>query len=190
MSIQRLTTKEALVESLIELSSSKPFDKITVEEIVKNCGYSKRTFYNHFADKYELAAYVYAHRLRDALSVSVDTRSFYEYECECIRRFLAMADYSLNTVRNTYGPDSILGHMVEATESLFLKLIELRENPVAITEALRFQVTYDAYGLLMGIFRWYEDGCRVPVEELARWCVDSVHPELGRAMGFSEWWDD
>ena len=55
MAIQRLTTKEALVASLVELAGQKPFDKITVEEIARNCGVSKRMFYNHFADKYELA---------------------------------------------------------------------------------------------------------------------------------------
>ncbi len=58
--ITRLTTKELLAESLKELSARKSIDKITVKEIVQNCGFTAKTFYNHFQDKYDLIAWIYS----------------------------------------------------------------------------------------------------------------------------------
>ena len=61
--ISRLTTKEILGESLLELGTKKPLEKIMVREIVENCGYSSATFYRHFHDKYELSAWIYNNQM-------------------------------------------------------------------------------------------------------------------------------
>ena len=61
--MKRKTAKEILAESFRELAESKSVDKITVPEIVENCGYSKTTFYRLFKDKYDLMAWDYAQRI-------------------------------------------------------------------------------------------------------------------------------
>ena len=63
--MKRKTTKEILAESFRELARSKPVDKITVPDIIKNCGYSKTTFYRLFKDKYSLMAWDYAQKLQE-----------------------------------------------------------------------------------------------------------------------------
>ena len=47
-----LTTKRALAESLKKLLSKKNLDKITVKDIVTDCGVNRQTFYYHFHDIY------------------------------------------------------------------------------------------------------------------------------------------
>jgi probable dihydroxyacetone kinase regulator len=47
-------TKRALSESLKKLLSEKPLDKITVTDIVNDCGVNRQTFYYHFQDLYDL----------------------------------------------------------------------------------------------------------------------------------------
>lgn len=47
-------TKHALAASLKKLLSQKPIDKITVKDIVEDCGVNRHTFYYHFKDIYEL----------------------------------------------------------------------------------------------------------------------------------------
>ena len=58
--IIRPTTKDLIAESLKELSAVKPIDKITIREISQNCGFTSKTFYNHFQDKYDLIAWIYS----------------------------------------------------------------------------------------------------------------------------------
>lgn len=65
--MKRKTAQEILAESFRELAEKKPVDKITVPEIVENCGYSKTTFYRVFKDKYDLMAWDYAQRRKEIM---------------------------------------------------------------------------------------------------------------------------
>ena len=65
--MKRKTARELLAESFRELAASKPVDKITVPNIIENCGYSKTTFYRLFNDKYDLMAWDYNKSFQTAL---------------------------------------------------------------------------------------------------------------------------
>lgn len=58
--MRRRTSKEILADSFRELADTRPIDKITIKDIVDNCGYSPATFYRQFKDKYDLIAWDYA----------------------------------------------------------------------------------------------------------------------------------
>ena len=50
----RHTTKEALAEAFEGLLEKRSIDKITVKDIVTECGVNRQTFYYHFRDIYDL----------------------------------------------------------------------------------------------------------------------------------------
>ena len=52
-------TKRALAESFKERMRKMPFNKISVESICEGAGTSRRNFYRHFLDKYELLTWIY-----------------------------------------------------------------------------------------------------------------------------------
>lgn len=45
-------TKKAILESFLHLVGKKPIDKITVRDIVDDCGINRNTFYYYFQDIY------------------------------------------------------------------------------------------------------------------------------------------
>jgi AcrR family transcriptional regulator len=45
-------TKKAILESFLRLAEKKPIDKITVRDIVDDCGVNRNTFYYYFQDIY------------------------------------------------------------------------------------------------------------------------------------------
>ena len=45
-------TKKAILESFLHLVGKKPLDKITVRDIVDDCGINRNTFYYYFQDIY------------------------------------------------------------------------------------------------------------------------------------------
>lgn len=47
-------TKTAIMQSFVKLLESTPFDKITVKDIVDDCGVNRNTFYYNFEDIYAL----------------------------------------------------------------------------------------------------------------------------------------
>ena len=63
--IERKSTKELILSSLYDLLKERPYEKVTVSAIVKNCGISQRTFYHHFKDKHDLMEWSYLHVLDD-----------------------------------------------------------------------------------------------------------------------------
>ncbi len=54
-----MRTRRALAESLKKLMRQKPFSKITVTEIVADCGVNRKTFYYHFEDIYALLRWIF-----------------------------------------------------------------------------------------------------------------------------------
>ncbi len=56
--MNKKTTADILAESFLEIAEQKNVNRITISDIVKNCGFSPATFYRHFRDKYDLIAWV------------------------------------------------------------------------------------------------------------------------------------
>ncbi len=56
-------TKKAIMESFEKLIEIKPLDRITVKDIVADCGVTRNTFYYHFEDLFALAKAVLLERL-------------------------------------------------------------------------------------------------------------------------------
>ena len=52
--IQRLDTPKIIFQSLVDLSRKMSVDKITVGDIMKNCGYKRETFYYYYRSKEDL----------------------------------------------------------------------------------------------------------------------------------------
>ncbi len=48
-------THKAICNALVELLKDKPFEKITVQNILEAPPVTRTTFYKHFRDKYEIA---------------------------------------------------------------------------------------------------------------------------------------
>lgn len=67
-------TKRALAASLKKLLLQKPLDKITVIDIVNDCGVNRQTFYYHFKDIYDLSDWLFL----DETSVALAGQKTYE----------------------------------------------------------------------------------------------------------------
>jgi len=52
---QFIRTDKAIKQALISLLKTKPFEKITVQDILDETPVTRSTFYKHFHDKYEIA---------------------------------------------------------------------------------------------------------------------------------------
>lgn len=57
--VTSMYTKKALSESLKRFMQTKPFSKITVSEIIEDCGLNRKTFYYHFSDTRDLLKWTF-----------------------------------------------------------------------------------------------------------------------------------
>lgn len=104
-------TKSSIVESFVRLSARVPVDKITVKDIVDNCGINRNTFYYYFQDMYALI---------EELFISGPTaESAEEYSGSWLEGFMKIARFSQHNkklVKNVYislGRDEFDGYIAE-----------------------------------------------------------------------------
>lgn len=66
------TTMHEIACSFLELSNDAPADRITVGNIVGNCGKNRKTFYYHFIDKEHLVLWIFRRDLGELLREEYD----------------------------------------------------------------------------------------------------------------------
>ena len=71
----RQTTKEAISEAFCALLSKRTIDKITVKDIVAECGVNRQTFYYHFRDIYDLMEWTLAHNIGDFMAQNLTEKA-------------------------------------------------------------------------------------------------------------------
>lgn len=53
------TTKKAFADAMKETMNEMPFSKITISDLCDRCGMSRKSFYYHFKDKYDLVNWIF-----------------------------------------------------------------------------------------------------------------------------------
>ena len=66
--VTSLNTKKMLAASFKKQVSKKAFSKITVSEIINDCGVNRKTFYYHFEDAYALLKWTLEHEANDVVN--------------------------------------------------------------------------------------------------------------------------
>ena len=112
--MKRKTAKEILTASFQEIAAVKRIDKITIQEIVDNCGYSPATFYRNFKDKYDLIAWEHARSVAEIVDqISTDDYMWKQTLYDGARLYNEKKDYLVNLLQHTSGHDFFLRYMTQ-----------------------------------------------------------------------------
>lgn len=82
-----VATKRALAESFRKLLTMRSFDKITVKDIVEECGVNRQTFYYHFHDVYDLIDWIFRDAA-DALAAQPLDYTDWAKGLECLLNYM------------------------------------------------------------------------------------------------------
>lgn len=104
--ITSLNTKKALAESLKSIMRKKNFSKITVSEIIADCGVNRKTFYYHFEDIYALLKWVLEN---EAIEVVKHYNLIVDYEevIQFIMDYVEENDYIVSCAYDCIGRDEM-----------------------------------------------------------------------------------
>lgn len=104
--ITSLNTKKALAKSLKKIMRTKSFSKITVSEIIADCGVNRKTFYYHFEDIYALLKWIFENEAVEVVkqfNLAVD----YEEAILFIMDYVERNDYIINCAYDSIGRDEM-----------------------------------------------------------------------------------
>ncbi len=163
---KRLSTKELLAESLLELSKAKPVDKITVSDIAKNCGVSRKTFYNAFLDKYDLIEWMHfsnCKKIADTYIGSnpvVSCTKMFAYICENIAFYKNLARKRSEDIHQI---------LYRVSYNVMLEYFLKESNREQLSEEDAFQLSCYTHGSVTKIIEWLNCPNRMTVETIGRY---------------------
>lgn len=88
-------TKKAIADSFLKLLRVKPLDKITIKDIVEDCGINRNTFYYHFEDVPALVEMILREETERVLGEHLGEDSWEE-------GFIAAARFALENKKSIY----------------------------------------------------------------------------------------
>ena len=162
-------TRDALGDALVELMQEKPFDSITVQDVLDRAHVGRSTFYSHFSDKDDLQmsdADEFFEGLAMALSVHGDiservfpVKEFFQHVSEARQFVSALA----NSGRMHDNMELAQGHFARGIER---RLNELPQGAsIPVNERPLLGVAHA--GALLSLLKWWMDrGMKEPPEEM------------------------
>lgn len=145
--IIRLTTKELFAESLKELSATKPIYKITIREIAQNCGFTSKTFYNHFQDKYDLIAWIYSTAAEKIMKkIDGENYTWKDSLIDGFNYFLENKEFLKNLVTHTSGQDSFINYVAQFNVKILSDYIKRSQNFEKLSPDLEISIKVYCYG--------------------------------------------
>lgn len=161
-----LTTERALANSLKDLMVTRSINKITVKEVTDKCGITRRTFYNHFNDIYELLGWLYEHEIIEDIEQHCNLKEWKIATSMILNYTIENKEICLNTF-NSLGRD-FLEKFIYNTFFYALKLvIEDITSDICIDENVKYENTRFYTLAIVGEFvLWLRNGLKEEVESI------------------------
>lgn len=160
-----MITKRALAEALKELMETMPFEKINVALIAEKCGMSRKSFYYHFRDKYDLVNWIFDMETRE-LGLQLGAQGTYSARMEFLAQicdyFYANRSFYRKALR-IQGQNSFSEHVREAIRPIIKGRVEYL---LAGENADDFELDFFADAAYCALERWLKDRDCIPPDEL------------------------
>ena len=161
-----LITKNAIAKSIKELMKKKNLQKISVADIVQNCGINRQTFYYHFKDKYDLINWIFY----SEVVVSVTGQKRYGDWSEAMLNVLNVMKEEqefYTGALNLTGQNAFQNYFFEVTKALVREIIDtLAEGRNMEEKDKNFIAEFYTYGLVGTVMEWARGGMKEPPREL------------------------
>ncbi len=175
---RKRNTKEVFQEALIELLRTKSIEKITVDQIASLSGFSIRTFYNHFDDKYQLMLWI---EKNEKSKIHEHARrsgySFHEYILGVINAYIYLQDYVKNGVAYIHDQQLFSSQRIDGIFEQEIEYLKEKNRLERIPEDILFQMRMHEYAVV-GIVEEYIKQPQMSKEELATKIEESLSDKL------------
>ena len=180
--MKRKTAKEILAESFRELAELKPIDKITIQEIADNCGYSPATFYRNFRDKYDLIAWDHTRGVAGIMGKIGGSYAWKQTLIDGAEWFYSEREYLSNLFQHTSGHDSFIRYMTEINCDALKKQILASGKKEKLTRQEELYVRIYCLGTACLTCEWILGVHEATTEEIAELYVNSLPAPLHRYL--------
>ena len=170
-------SKRSFAAALKELASKKTLEKITTEEIVKTAGLSRQTFYKFFADKYDLAFWIYRHEFEPVIDRYKETHiSFREMNIHMMEMMRDEREFYRNVMDRYEVQNSFFRQYHKYSYDMTVSYFGRTDK---LTKAV---IDHYCYGSNLMLMNWIVGGMKESIEFMADLFDASLPPRMRQLL--------
>ncbi|WP_207751314.1 TetR/AcrR family transcriptional regulator [Anaeromonas frigoriresistens] len=175
-------TKKALAKSLKKQMQTKPLAKITVNDIVRECGLNRRTLYYYFNDIYDLLEWIFKTELKEVLGENKTYSSWQKGFLEIFKYLHENKKMVLNTY-NSIDRDILENHLYNESFNIILEVVnELAKELKVSDKDKRYVTNFYKIALVGIIIDWIKNNMIEDIEEIVNNLDKIISGEIYRAL--------
>ncbi|MBU3180496.1 dihydroxyacetone kinase transcriptional activator DhaS [Clostridium psychrophilum] len=181
-------TKKALALSIKKLMETIPLAKLTIREIVNNCGINRQTFYYHFKDKFDLVNWIYYSEAIESISDCKNYAHWTDGMYKTLVYFMNNKSFYTNAV-NTPGQNGFDGYLFEKTYDLIMGVVNDISSNLNVTPTDKnFIADFYTHAFVGITIQWIKDSMKESPELMVDKLNDVVEGSmLGALTRFSNY---
>ena len=138
-----MKTEHALALALKDMMSHQPIDSISVLELSKKCGISRKTFYYHYHDIYDLLTQVFLEEKIPGVNAAED----YKTLIECVFNYYKSNEEFINATVNSAGKELFFEFIYNVFYTAGLRFINKIDSDKVLSPTNRKSISrFYAYG--------------------------------------------
>lgn len=183
-SVTSLNTKKMIADSLKKTMRLKPLSKITVSEIIKDCGINRKTFYYHFEDIYALLKWMFEEEAIEVVK-NFDLLVDYEEAIQFVMDYVEKNEHIINCAYDSIGRDGMNRFFHTDFTELVTIVIERAEQNERLTlqpDFKQFLCQFYTEALTGILIDWIKNRQRRSREETIRYISLTLHASICAVM--------
>ena len=150
-------TRTAIKASFMKLLNERPLDKISIKDIVEDCGVNRNTFYYHFQDIYALVQEIFEEETRRVLSENPIQDQWQEAFIEATR-FAMENRRAVYHIYNSISREQLERYLFQVSEGLMGRFIQAQAEGLDVSEEdLHYTTVFYKHAVSGTILEWLQN---------------------------------
>lgn len=153
-------TKRALIESFVKLLNETALDKITVKDIVKECGVNRNTFYYHFKDIYAMLDEIFQYEAQHVIEENIKYGTWQEGFIQSTK-FLGENRKAVYHIYNSISREQLERYLYSITDNVMYGFVDEQAKGMDVPEEDKhFIANFYKYALVGLALEWIRKGMK------------------------------
>lgn len=184
--VTTLMTKKALAASLKKLMESRPLSKITVRDIIEDCGVNRKTFYYHFQDIFDLVKWMFE---EEAIEVVKQYDLIIDYK-DAIRFTLDYVEknkHICNCTIDAMGRDGLKSFFKKDFINVIGSTVEQLSEGMSVSQEFKlFLINFYTDALASVLIGWIRDKDHINKEKMVQYISVTLYGTIKLALEKAE----
>ncbi len=170
-------TKRALADSLKRLLETRTLEKITIKEIVEDCGVNRQTFYYHFRDVYDLLDWIFT--TEGKAVANDDVTEDWETKTQNIFTYLENNHQFIINTYHSIAREQLERYVYREMYKLIYTRIQMASDEFDVTEAdKQFIANFFKFAFTGLILEWIRCGMQEKSQKIVERIVTLMRGEI------------